>query len=129
MNVMKVKAKRPAWKLLGLCGAILAPVVMAILTLCPIPRDTTAFQTIQNIVFYGAWPVIIFIYKGLPALGIEGDQGLAYIVPIFIVFFLYWAIIGYIFGVLIATIVRMKQGTTTRKGVSPIIYKSAPHGP
>ena len=109
MNVMKVKAKRPAWKLLGLCGAILAPVVMAILTLCPIPRDTAAFQAIQNIVFYGAWPVIMFIYKGLPALGIEGDQGLAYIVPIFIVFFLYWAIIGYILGAFLARIIKMMK--------------------
>ena len=120
MNDMKANAKRPAWKLFGLCGAIFVPVGMGILTLCPIPRDTALFQVIQNIVFYGAWPVIMFIYKGLPALGVEGDQGLAYMVPIFIVFFLYWAIIGFIIGVFIAWLfIIMKKAQQGGPGYPP----------
>ena len=107
MNDVNMSAKRSALKLFGLCGAVFVPVVMGILTLSPIPRDTAIFSIIQKVVFYGAWPVIIFIYKGLPALGIEGDQGLAYIVPIFVIFFLYWALIGFILGALLAGISKM----------------------
>ena len=100
-------AKRSAWKLFGLFGAILVPAVLAILTLSPIPRDTASFQIIRNVVFYGAWPFRMFIFKGLPAIGIEYTSSLAYLVPLFIAFFLYWAFIGFIIGVLVAGIRRM----------------------
>ena len=47
------------------------------------------------------------MFKGLPAIGIEYDNSLAYLVPIFMAFFLYWAFIGFIIGVLVAAIRQM----------------------
>ena len=107
MKDMNETAKRSAWKLFGLCGAILAPAVIAILTFSPIPRDSASFQIIRNVVFYSAWPFRMFIFKGLPAIGIEYTSSLAYLVPIFMAFFLYWAFIGFIIGVLVAGIRQM----------------------
>ena len=62
--------------------------------------------------------------KWLPAIGIEYAYSLAYLVPMFIAFFLYWAIIGFIAGVLLAGILETMKWA--QRSVAGYRRQSAP---
>mgnify|MGYP000536592709 CR=1 FL=1 len=111
-----MKSNKSKWKGFGLCGAILATAIMAILAFSPVPRDSIWHPAFKKAFWFVSWPIMTGIDKGLYALGIEGDQGLGYMVPIIIVILLYWAIIGFIIGALIA-------------GIRQIIIKAQQAGP
>lgn len=101
---METMTKKPIWIRFGIRGAIVAPAIMAVLGLSQglFSYDSNAYQVLHLVAYYGSWPILVCIEKGLYAIGIYGDQGLVYIVPIFAVILLYWAVIGFAAGAIVA---------------------------
>jgi hypothetical protein len=95
-------------KKFGTWGAVMVlglAVALVIVQEC-LPYGTSAWKTVHQIIYLITLPVMSVWEAVLPWLGFRGDQGLAFIIPVFASVLVYFGALGFGFGVLISLIRR-----------------------
>jgi hypothetical protein len=87
----------------GVAGAALFVVVGI---LCSLVSYDSVFHDAAHSATYVCYPVIVTWMAIFKIFGIEGDQGMAYILPMLATMFLYLAAIGYGLGALVSRVLR-----------------------
>ena len=100
---MKSAAKR-----YGITGAICLPIILGALVVIRgnLPFDSFMYSALQKIFYTPTIPLFWLMDKILGACGIQGDEGMAFIFPMFLAMLLYWAIMGFGFGWVLGKIKR-----------------------
>lgn len=95
-------------KKFGTRGAVLVlgfAVALVIVQEC-LPNGTSAWQTVHRIICLISLPVMSVWEAVLPRLGFPGDQGLAFIIPVFASVLVSLGALGFGLGVLISLVRR-----------------------
>ena len=101
------KQKLRHWVKHGIVGAVcvLLTYVGLIILQSVVTYGSKAYEVVHIIVWGGVSPVLIPIEK----MGIYGCEAMAYIMPIFLLIFLYLAAIGFGIGSLVSWLTRDKK--------------------
>ena len=69
-----------------------------------LPFDSFMYSALQKIFYTPTIPLFWLMDTFMEACGIQGDEGMAYIIPMFLAMLVYWALLGYGFGWLLGNL-------------------------
>ena len=114
---MKRNAKR-----YGIIGGLCLPILLGALVFIrgTVQYDSFMYSALQKIFYTPTIPLFWLMDTIMEACGIQGDEGMAYIFPVFLAMLVYWALLGFGLGWLLGTIKDIRHN----KGVQAIGDKS-----
>ena len=103
---MKSNAKR-----YGVIGAICLPTFLGALVFIRgmVPFDSYLYPALQKIFATPTIPLFWLMDKTMEACGIHGEEAMSYLIPMFLMMLLYWAILGFVLGWLLGTIIMKRH--------------------
>ena len=74
-----------------------------------LPYDAFMYVTLQKIFYTPTVPLFWLMEKTMQACGIQGEEGMRFMIPMFFAMLIYWALLGYGFGFLIGKLNEFKR--------------------
>ncbi len=90
----------------GIFGA--GVLIVIFLLLSCVPYDSAFYDSTHQIVIIVTYPVTAPWLAALKAFGVEGDQVMGFILPMFATIYLYLAALGYCLGALFGKVVETR---------------------
>lgn len=86
----------------GTIGAICIPIILGALVLIrgTLPYDSFMYSALQKVFYIPTIPLFWLMERIMEGCGIHGEEGMHYLLPMFLSMLIYWALIGFAIGFL-----------------------------
>jgi hypothetical protein len=90
----------------GLFGALTVPLVLGALVIirCMLPFDSVMYSALHKVFWIPTIPLFWLMEKLMEGCGIHGEEGMRFLLPMFLTMLAYWAALGFAIGFLMGHI-------------------------